>query len=87
MSDICSPILCDIWTENIVRKGNFSKDLKNADATLVFKKENSLLAKNYRPVSILPTFSKKFERLIQKQIIYYKPISLILAMWIQKMLY
>ena len=40
--DICSPLLCNIWAEEIVRKGTFSKDLKNADATPVFKKDNPL---------------------------------------------
>ena len=36
--DICRAFLCDIWAEDIVRKGTFPKDLKNADVTLVFKK-------------------------------------------------
>ena len=45
--DVCNPLLCDIWAEEIVRKGTFPKDFKNADVTPVFKKDNPLLAKNY----------------------------------------
>ena len=70
-SDICSPILCNIWSEEILQKETFSTNLKNADVTPVFKKYNPLLAKNYRPVSVLRTVLKIFERLLQKQIIDY----------------
>ena len=53
--DMCSPLLYDIWVEEIVRKETFPKDLKNVDITPVFfKKNNPLLTKNYRPVSVLP---------------------------------
>ena len=37
----------------------------------MYKKEESTKVKNYRPVSILPTVSKIFERLMQKQISEY----------------
>ena len=50
------------------------KDLKNADVTPVFKKDNPVLGKKKkkdRPVSVLPTVSKIFERIMQKQIIDY----------------
>ena len=63
-SDLCTPILCNIWVEEIARKGTFLKDLKNADVTSLFKKDNPLLPKNYRHVSVLPTVSKIFEKLI-----------------------
>ena len=39
--------------------------------TPVFKNNNPLLVKNYRPVSVLPTVSKIFERIMQKQLIDY----------------
>ena len=45
--------MSDIWAEEIVRKRTFSKDFKNADVN-----NNPLLAKNYRPVSVLPTVFK-----------------------------
>ena len=37
----------------------------------MYKKEDSKKVKNYRPVSVLPTVSKIFERLMQKQISEY----------------
>ena len=57
--DICSPVLQQIWNDKIF-KCYFPKNLKLADITPAFKKENKNLAKNYRPVSVLPTLSKVF---------------------------
>ena len=42
--------------------------MKLADVTPVHKKDEVTQAKNYRPVSVLPTVSKIFERILQKQI-------------------
>ena len=69
---ICSPLSCDIWAKEIVWKGAFPEDLKNADVTPVFKKGNSLLTKNYRLLSVLPTVSKIFAKTDHW---LYKPIS------------
>ena len=69
--DVCSPLSCDVWAKETVQKGAFPKDLKYADVTPVFKKDNPLLAKNYRAPSVLPTVSQIFERIMQKQIIDY----------------
>ena len=46
----------------------FPSNLKNADVTPVFKKNNPLSKENYRPVSVLPIISKVFEKLMQNQI-------------------
>ena len=51
VSDMCSLILCNCT------KRNFSKRHKNTDVTPAFKKDNALLAKNYRPVKC---FAKSF---------------------------
>ena len=59
-ADVCSPLLCDIWTGEIVRKEIFPKDLKNADVTPVFKKDKPLFAKNCRSVSVFK-FLKYFK--------------------------
>ena len=48
--------------------GNFPDNLKLADITPVFKKKDPLNKENYRPVSVLPSISKIFEKLMQKQI-------------------
>ena len=62
-------------------------DFKNADVTLVSKKDNPLLAKKYSPVSVLPTVSKIFEGTMQKQIIdYINQYLFSLVIWIQKRL-
>ena len=48
--------------------GNFPDNLKVVDITPVFKKKDPLNKENYRPVSVLPSISKIFEKLMQKQI-------------------
>lgn len=71
VSNECSEYLVRVWNEEIVALSTFPGDLKLADVTPVLKKKDSALAKNYRPVSVLPTVSKIFERLMQKQILTY----------------
>ena len=58
-----------IWNDEILKKCQFPENLKLADITPVFKKEDKNLAKNYRPVSVLPTLSKVFEKIMRKQVI------------------
>ena len=55
-----------------MRKGAFPEDLKTTDVTPVFKKDNNLLAKDYRLLSVLPTVSKIFAKTDNR---LYKPIS------------
>ena len=57
-----------IFINNCLKKGVFPDDLKLADITPIFKKEDSLNKENYQPVSILPHLSKVFERILYKQI-------------------
>ena len=47
---------------------NFPSNLKNADITPTFKKGNRLSKDNYRPISILPTLSNVYEKLLYQQI-------------------
>ena len=47
-----------------LRTGEFPSNLKNADVTHVFKKNNPLSNENYRPVSVLPIILKVFEKLM-----------------------
>ena len=49
----------------------FPKYLKKADITPVFKKDEKFLETNYRPVSVLPTVSKIYERCLYDQINEY----------------
>ena len=53
-------------TENL-----FPQNLKLADGVPVFKKCDPTGAKNYRPISVLPTVSKVLESLMHDQITTY----------------
>ena len=52
-------------------KGKFPGNLKNADITPIFKKVDRNSKSNYRPVSILPTLSKIYEKLLYQQMYEY----------------
>ena len=53
----------------------FPKYLKKADISPIFKKDEKFLKTNYRPVSILPTVSKTYERCLYDQMNeYYQPL-------------
>ena len=56
---------------NCIFNGIFSSNLKYADITPIFKKLERLLKINYRPVSILPTLSKIYEKVIYQQMYEY----------------
>ena len=51
-----------------VDTGVFPDRLKKAQVTPLFKKNDPLVISNYRPVSILPIFSKLFEKVIETQL-------------------
>ena len=54
-----------------VTKGVFPDNLKLADVTLAFKKDDLFDRKNYRPFSVLPIISKIYEKLVQRPINSY----------------
>ena len=60
--DIVVDLLMEIWNVEI-----YPGNLKLADISPIYKKLEKSFVDNYRPVSILPTVSKIFERLMQKQ--------------------
>ena len=63
----CSPILIPYLTNfynNFIEIGLFPDILKIGTVTPIFKKGNTQLFQNYRPVSTLPCFGKIFEKLI-----------------------
>ena len=51
--------------------GIFPNSLKIAKVTPIFKKENSKLITNYRPISVLPVISKIFKSVIHEQLSEY----------------
>ena len=64
---ICSEILKAIFN-NCLIKAEFPNDLKLAVVTPILKKEDPSRAKNYRPVSVLPSISKIFERILRRKV-------------------
>ena len=65
--DVCAPILKDILN-SAFDVNEFPDELKLADVSSVFKKDDATKKNNYRPISVLPTVSKPFERIMEKQI-------------------
>ena len=51
--------------------GVFPDRLKISKIIPIFKSDNASLAQNYRPISILPTFSKIFERAVYNHIFQF----------------
>ena len=66
--DIISEPLMHIWNNEIVKNKKFPTKLKLADLTPIYKKLENILPVNYRPISVLPSISKIFEKLMQRQI-------------------
>ena len=74
-----------ILISNCIKEGVFPDDLKLADITPIFKKEDGLNKENNRPVGILPHLSKVFERVLYKQIdSFMKKKVFVLPMRFQK---
>ena len=71
ISDISAKFLKSVWNNEVLKDLKFASGLKLADIVPVFKKDDSTLVKNYRPVSLLPIFSKVFERIMLNQITVY----------------
>ncbi len=75
MIKICSDELCAPFSRiinNCILQNVFPDDLKNAEVAPIHKKNNHLHKENYRPVSVLSSFSKVFEHqmCIQLQIYF-----------------
>ena len=50
--------------KSMINEGVFPEDWKKGNVVPIHKKESRNLIKNYRPISLLPIFSKVFERLV-----------------------
>ena len=57
--------------EQSLKKGKFPEIWKKANVVPVHKKEDKMLVKNYRPISLLPIFGKMFERVIYNSLFNY----------------
>ena len=65
-ADIFAEFLCET-VNSAIKSSNFPNSLKLADITPLHKKGRKDNKENYRPVSILPTLSKIFERILFEQ--------------------
>ena len=57
--------------KNALSKSEYPANLKYADITPIFKKDDKTDKTNYRPISILPNFSKIYERFTQNEMYPY----------------
>ena len=69
-SNIFAPILYNNFN-NIITNGAFPWNLKLADIPPTHKKKERILKENYMPISILPTISTIYEKLIEDQLSTY----------------
>ena len=71
--DTCALYICKMVNDSILHC-EFPASLKNADIIPGHKKDERTRKNNYRPVSILPSVSKIYERTMEEQILtYMKP--------------
>ena len=56
---------------NMLSTGNFPDNMKLCRHNTCFKKKDSSIQENYRPVSVLSAISKIFEKLMQKETVRY----------------
>ena len=68
--DIFSQVMTKYFNDT-VNTSEFPSAMKLADFIPVFKKNEPSIKQNYRPVSILPIFSKMFEKFLHDQISAY----------------
>ena len=67
----CAPLLSGHlanFLNTFVESGIFTKILKVAKIALIFKKGDSKIFDNYRPISLLPIFGKIFEKIIYSKL-------------------
>ena len=57
-------ILLKMIFRSMLKEGVFPDDWKKSNVVPIHKRDSENLIKNYRPISLLPIFSKVFERLI-----------------------
>ena len=77
-SKVSASVLHKLFNDSI-EKSDFPQNLKLADITPVYKKNDPLGKTNYRPVSLLPVVSKIFERIMENKLtilllVFFLPI-------------
>ena len=69
-SEVCKNVVTHL-VNNAFNTSIFPASLKTADITPVHKKGEFTNKKNYRPISVLPSVSKIFERIMHSQIVEF----------------
>ena len=69
-SYVCVEPLTQIFND-CIEKSTFPDELKCADVSSLPKNGSANTRTNFRPISVLPTVSKLFERIMDKQIVAY----------------
>ena len=67
-SDVFSVVIKSLSNSHM-SKWTFPEEQKVGDITSPFKQEDTFSKKNYRPITVLPSVSKIFERLMQNQML------------------
>ena len=65
-SDIFAPIIQGHFNANI-SQNDFPESLKAGDISSLYKKDDNFIKKHYRPITVLPSTYKIYERLIESQ--------------------
>jgi hypothetical protein len=55
--------------------GIFPDRLKFSDSKPIYKKGDKTVITNYRPISLLPVFSKIFKKMIYKRLYYHLTLN------------
>ena len=90
IDDIKSNIIIDVYDEikeplfqifkSSINNGIFLDSLKIAKVTPIFKSGDSSLLGNYRPISVLPVFSKILERILYNRLyLFFNDINLLFS--------
>ena len=66
---LCQPL--SLLVNKSLTEGRFPDKLKIAKVIPIFKSGDPSLLSNYRPVSVLPVFSKVFERVVYKRLLLH----------------
>ena len=74
---ILSPIICKLFNSSIL-EGNFPQILKNAVVVPIHKSGSKSTLSNYRPISLLSTLSKIFEKLMCTRLKHHLSLNNIL---------
>jgi hypothetical protein len=64
-----------------ITKGIFPALWKRANVLPIFKKAEQFLTSNYRPISLLPTLAKVFEKIVFKYLFNFFRTNFMISIW------